>query len=112
MVRTRLLVPSGTPLHDRAGEMFSPTQFGLDLLLPAFLTASRPPSLKSGDDSVKAAWALALCAPPTAASVTAKAKVRLRTSMKSPMGDYCRHDCHRPDRWYRWSRQATHPVAD
>ena len=45
--------------HANAGEMFSPTQFGFDLLLPAFFVGIRAPSLKSGDESVNTAWARA-----------------------------------------------------
>ena len=45
-------MPSGGLVQDSAGETFSPTQFGLDLLLPANFVASRSPSLKLVDDSV------------------------------------------------------------
>src|ERR1700694_4151444 len=64
--------------------MFSPTQFGLALLLPAIFTASRSPSLKSGDDRVKAACALASCEPQNAASASALARIEPRKSMTSP----------------------------
>src|SRR6516165_4495590 len=48
MRNTKLLVPSGVPLHENCGETFSPTQFGLlpvVLALAAFL-GSMVPSLK------------------------------------------------------------------
>ena len=38
--------------QDSAGEIFSPTQFGLALLLPALLVGIRSPSLKADEDSV------------------------------------------------------------
>src|SRR5262249_58208945 len=46
--------------HDSAGEIFSPTQFGFCLLLPAFLVARRSPSLNDGDVIVNTPCALAL----------------------------------------------------
>src|ERR1700722_6177853 len=65
--------------------MFSPTQFGLALLLPAFFVASRSPSLKSGDDSVKAPVALACWAPHKALNATAPAKIVPRPNMLAPL---------------------------
>src|SRR5882724_7779635 len=80
----KLLVPSGGLAQDNAGDMFSPTQFGLDLLLPAFFTASRSPSLKLGDDSVNAPCALACCVPQDRASARAPATIEPRKSMTTP----------------------------
>src|ERR1043165_8984493 len=70
----KLLVPSGGLLQDSAGETLSPTQLGLDLLLPAILVASRSPSLKLDDDSVNTPCALALWAPQRAPKATVRAR--------------------------------------
>src|SRR5579871_2082279 len=69
----KLLVPSGGLVQASEGEMFSPTQFGLDLLA-ACLMGSAPPSLKLEDDSVNAPAALALLIPETAAIAKAAAR--------------------------------------
>src|SRR5262245_19399576 len=71
----KLLVPSGGLLQDSAGETFSPTQFGLDLLFPAIFVASLSPSLKLVDDSVNTPCALAFWAPHRAAKATVKARI-------------------------------------
>src|SRR5258708_6771949 len=63
--------------------MFSPTQFGLALLLPAFFIDSRSPSLKLGEVSANTPCALASCTPQTAASATAPAKIEPRLNMTS-----------------------------
>src|SRR5580698_5903761 len=65
--------------------MFSPTQFGLDLLLPANFVASRSPSLKAADVRVKAACALAACEPHRPASATVTARMEPRKSMLFPL---------------------------
>src|SRR4029077_14058234 len=65
---------------------FSPTQFGLDLLLPAFFVARRSPSLKLGDDSVNTPCALAACEANRAATATEAARIEARRSMRfSPL---------------------------
>src|ERR1700676_3145467 len=56
----KLLVPTGGFFHSSGGEMFSPTQLGLDLSLPAFFTASLPLSSKLGEDSENSSAAMAL----------------------------------------------------
>jgi hypothetical protein len=61
-----------------AGDTFSPTQFGLALLLPAFFTANRSPSLKLGEDSVNAPCARASCAPHEDASASVPARIEPR----------------------------------
>src|SRR4029077_2405544 len=78
----KLFVPAGGLDHDSAGDTFSPTQFGLDLLLPAFFTASRSPSLKFGDDSVNTPCALA-GETLMATSATAPARIEPRRNMTS-----------------------------
>src|SRR5262245_60829247 len=80
----KLLVPSGGLLQDNAGETFSPTQFGLDLLLPANLVASLSPSLKAGDVRVNTDCALALWAAPRAPKATAAARAKLFLNMTLP----------------------------
>src|ERR1700729_2554870 len=80
----KLLVPAGGVGQFSAGETFSPTQFGLVLLLPAFFTASRSPSLKPGEVSVNTPCALASCVPHIAASATAPARSEPRKIMTSP----------------------------
>src|SRR5581483_608916 len=80
----KLLVPSGGFDQFSAGDTFSPTQFGLDLLLPAFFTASRSPSLKLGEDRVNTLWALA-GATLKAANATAPARIEPRRNMISPI---------------------------
>jgi hypothetical protein len=87
------LVPSGGLAQENAGETFSPTQFGLDLLLPAFFTASRWPSLKSGEVSMNAACARASRAPQDAASAMARARMELRRSMGISLSFFKRSDC-------------------
>src|SRR5450756_555937 len=82
--RAKLLVPSGAFDHDSVGDMFWPRQFGLALLLPAFFSASRSPSLKSGDDSVNAPCARASRAPHNAASASMPAKIELRENIPPP----------------------------
>src|SRR5579859_3401901 len=79
----KLLVPAGGLDQDSAGETFSPTQFGLDLLLPAFFTASRSPSLKLGEVSVNTPCALA-GEMLEATSATAPARIEPRRNMISP----------------------------
>src|SRR6476659_8534747 len=54
MISAKLFVPSGTFDHDSGGDTLSPMQFGLVLMLPAFLTASIAPSLKVDDVSENA----------------------------------------------------------
>ena len=44
MTSAKLVVPAGTLVQDSGGETLSPTQFGLDLLEPAFFFASIWPS--------------------------------------------------------------------
>src|ERR1700684_1321853 len=65
-----------------AGETFTPTQFGLVLLLPANFVANRSPSLKLGEVSVNAPCALAgetlQCA-----RATAPARMEPRRNMTS-----------------------------
>src|SRR5262245_44659935 len=80
----KLLVPSGGLLQDSAGETFSPTQFGLDLLLPAIFVASLSPSLKLVDDSVNTPCALALWAPHRAPKATVKARIEFFFNMALP----------------------------
>src|SRR5204863_9626909 len=80
----KLLVPSGGLLQDSAGETFSPTQFGLDLLLPAIFVASRSPSLKLVDDNVNTPCAAAFWAPHSAPTATVKAKIKLFLGMTLP----------------------------
>src|SRR5450756_2521932 len=80
--RAKLLVPSGAFDHDSVGDMFSPMQFGLALLLPALFSASRSPSLKSGEDSVNTPCARASLAPHEAASASMPAKMNLRENIK------------------------------
>src|SRR4051812_586143 len=80
----KLLVPSGGLLQDSAGETFSPTQFGFDLLLPAIFVASRSPSLKLVDDNVNTPCAAAFWAPHSAPTATVKAKIELFLSMILP----------------------------
>src|SRR5438105_2768695 len=53
MVNAKLFVPAGGLDQDNGGETFSPTQFGLDLLSPAFFFASGVPSLKAEDVNMK-----------------------------------------------------------
>src|SRR5262245_4414421 len=80
----KLLVPSGGLLQASAGETFSPTQFGLDLLFPAIFVASRSPSLKLVDERVKTPCALALWAPHRALRATVKARIELFLNMTLP----------------------------
>src|SRR5690349_593549 len=80
----KLLVPSGGLLQASAGETFSPTQFGLDLLFPAIFVASLSPSLKLVDDRVNTPCALALWAPHRAPKATVKARMKLFFSMTLP----------------------------
>src|SRR5689334_13909997 len=80
----KLLVPSGGLLQASAGETFSPTQFGLDLLLPAIFVASRSPSLKLVDDNVNTPCALTFWAPDRAPKATAKARIELFLNMTLP----------------------------
>src|SRR5689334_16624160 len=80
----KLLVPSGGLLQASAGETFSPTQFGLDLLFPAILVASRSPSLKLVDDNVNTPCALAFWAPHRAPKATVKASITLFLGMALP----------------------------
>src|SRR5829696_7545849 len=54
MTSAKLLVPAGTFVQLSGGEMFSPMQLGLVLMLPAFLTASIPPSLNVDEVSANA----------------------------------------------------------
>ena len=49
MSSAKLLVPAGRFVQDSGGETFSPTQFGLLLLLPAFFVGQRPPSLNADE---------------------------------------------------------------
>src|ERR1700686_541501 len=56
----KLFVPAGGFFHSSGGEMFSPTQLGLDLSLPACFTASLPLSSKLGEDSENSSAAMAL----------------------------------------------------
>ena len=49
MTSAKLVVPAGTFVHARGGDTFSPTQFGLLLLSPAFFFASKAPSLKADE---------------------------------------------------------------
>jgi hypothetical protein len=79
------LVPSGGLAQDNAGEMFSPTQFGLDLLLPANFVASRSPSLKPVEDSVNTPCAWAPCTQPKAKSASAPERIEARICMTSPL---------------------------
>src|SRR5262245_41744680 len=76
----RLLVPAGRFDHDSSGEIFSPTQFGFDLLLPAILVCSRSPSLNDFDVIVNTPCACALWAPHPIASATAPATNATRFS--------------------------------
>src|SRR5580700_4661623 len=78
----KLLVPAGGLDQLSAGETFSPTQFGLVLLLPAFFTASRSPSLKLGEVSVNTPCALA-GETLKAARATAPARMEPRRNMTS-----------------------------
>src|SRR6202000_1045840 len=80
----KLLVPPGGLDQFSAGEMFSPTQFGLDLLLPANLVASRSPSLKLGEVSVNTPCALA-GETLSATSATAPASIEPRRNMTSSL---------------------------
>src|SRR6516165_3792153 len=60
---TKLLVPSGTLLHENSGETLSPTQFGLLCVLAALLATFLGiilPSSKVDDFSVKTSAAGAL----------------------------------------------------
>src|SRR5205085_12309022 len=63
---------------------FSPTQFGLDLLLPAILVASRSPSLKLDKDKLNTPCALAPWAPHRAPKATVKARIKFFLSMALP----------------------------
>jgi hypothetical protein len=45
----KLLVSAGGFDHDSAGETFSPTQFGLLLMLPTYFLSRTVPSLNEGD---------------------------------------------------------------
>jgi hypothetical protein len=49
MISAKLFVSAGALAQFNGGDTFSPTQFGLALLAPAFLTASGVPSLKAGE---------------------------------------------------------------
>ena len=60
MTRAKLVVPAGTLVHDKGGETLSPTQFGLDLLEPAFFFASIWPSLNADEVIVNTDCAFAL----------------------------------------------------
>src|SRR6185369_2327075 len=60
MTSAKLVVPAGTLVQDSGGETLSPTQFGLDLLEPAFFFASIWPSLNEDEVMVKTACAFAL----------------------------------------------------
>src|ERR1043166_3106555 len=80
----KLLVPSGGLLQASAGETFSPTQFGLSLLLPAIFVASRSPSLKLVDDNVNTPCAPAFWAPHRAPKATVKARIELFLNMTLP----------------------------
>src|SRR5882757_5913743 len=55
-------MPSGGLAQASGGDTFSPTQFGLALLLPAFFSASRSPSLKLDEEIVNGSAAWAVCA--------------------------------------------------
>src|ERR1700736_1284895 len=55
MRSAKLFVPSGGLDQDSGGDMFSPTQFGFDLSLPAYFLASAPLSLTAEDFNVKSA---------------------------------------------------------
>ena len=63
-------MPAGGLAQANGGEMFWPTQLGLDLLSPAFFTASRSPSLKADEDSVKGSAAWAAWAPSATAAAS------------------------------------------
>ena len=54
MMSAKLFVPAGTFDHASGGDTLSPMQFGLALMLPAFLTASIVPSLKVDEVSENA----------------------------------------------------------
>src|SRR5712671_5870480 len=60
MTSAKLVVPAGTLVQDNGGETLSPTQFGLDLIAPAFFFASKAPSLNEDDVIVNTACAFAL----------------------------------------------------
>src|SRR3954447_2462797 len=60
MTSAKLVVPAGTLVQDSGGETLSPTQFGLDLLEPAFFFASIWPSLNEDEVIVNTACAFAL----------------------------------------------------
>jgi len=59
MSMTKLVVPAGAFDHCSAGEVLSPTQLGLPLMLPAFFFASMVPSLNDGDEIVNGSAACA-----------------------------------------------------
>src|SRR4051812_5298097 len=77
MTSAKLRVPAGTFDHASGGETFSPMQFGLVLMLPAFFVASIVPSLNVDDVSEKGSAALALCAIHASAATAAAAAARL-----------------------------------
>jgi hypothetical protein len=86
------LVPAGGFDQDRAGERFSPTQFGFCLLLPAILVGSRSPSLNDDDVIVKAPCAKAFWLLEVKATAIAPARTRVRiTNMTSPPVDRFGH---------------------
>src|SRR5882757_11219787 len=65
-------MPSGGLAQASGGDTFSPTQFGLALLLPAFFTANRSPSLKLDEEIVNGSAAYAaVCARQKAAAAAA-----------------------------------------
>src|ERR1043166_5385749 len=80
----KLLVPSGGLLQASAGETFSPTQFGLDLLLPAIFVASRSPPLKPADANANTPCAPSFGAPHRAPKATVKASIKLFLGMALP----------------------------
>jgi hypothetical protein len=61
----KLLVSGGGFDHDNAGETFSPTQFGLLLLLPTYFLSRTVPSLNE-DDVIWNGSAAAIPLPETA----------------------------------------------
>src|ERR1700691_4408128 len=78
MRKTKLLVPSGTLVHENCGETLSPTQFGLVAMLALLLATFSGiilPSAKVVDFSVKMpAASAAVAAKPSANAATAAAQ--------------------------------------